>query len=343
MRKRSYSAVVSVLGCLILAFTAACSGQSGVALPRATIGDSLHLAPAVRGKIRFYNDLFGDPTPAGIVSGPDGALWFTDPGNDVIGRIATDGTYSVQQQAGTEVDDGITVGPDNNLWFTLGLQEGGIGRITTAGKVTLYPDPGGSYTQEITTATDGLWFTEDNGTVGHRTGNGKIQRFKAGPSNAELGGIAQGPDGNLWIAQFALGSHVSNKILRLSRRGKVTSYTVGSGPQSICVGPDKALWFTESESNAIGRLTTAGTLTEYQMQSPHNGPYGIAKGPDGALWFTDFSGDGEIGRLTTSGKFTYYTFGSGFTSLSGIAAGPDGAMWFASEMSPSGIGRVSVR
>jgi hypothetical protein len=52
----------------------------------------------------------------------------------------------------------------------------------------------------------------------------------------------------------------------------------------------------------IGRITTAGTITEYPIPTACAGPSGIVASPDGALWFT---GSG-IGRITTSGTITEY-------------------------------------
>lgn len=301
-------------------------------------------APDKRGKVVLYDDTFGDAVPAGITTGPDGALWFTDTGNDVIGRITVGGEYTLQQPAGTEVSDGITVGPDQNLWFTLEEADGGIGSITTSGEVKLFEDPGGAYTQAIALGPDNaLWFTESNGTVGRRSAKGKITHFTVAPSNAELEGIVTGPDGNLWVTQNVVGSHLANQVIRVTTRGKSKAYTVGSGPQFICVGPDKALWFSEIGANAIGRLTTTGKYTEYPTGYEYFEPSGIATGPDGALWFTDFSGRGEIGRMTTSGNVKFYNVAGSFPELPQITAGPDGAMWFTAALGPSAIGKITAR
>jgi virginiamycin B lyase len=319
---------------------AACDGhQNGGALPRAaTSAGFLHGAADVRGTVTTYADTFGDPTPAGITGGPDGALWFTDPGNDVIGRITTAGTYTMQMSAGVELSGGITTGPDGNLWFTVGQQDAFIGRITTAGKVKLFKDPGGSFPQGITTGPDGaLWFAESNGTVGRMTTKGSVKHFSVAPSNALLEGIVTGPDGRLWVTQFVVGgSRLSNQVIRVTTTGKSTSFTVGSGPESICVGPDRALWFTESAARALGRLTTGGAFTEFPIGDSSANASGIAAGPDGALWFTDGTG---IGRMTVAGKLKHYTVTGG---LAQINTGPDGAMWFTSSFGPPAIGRVTV-
>lgn len=41
--------------------------------------------------------------------------------------------------------------------------------------------------------------------------------------------------------------------------------TANSSPQGIAAGPDGNLWFTESNANKIGRITTDGIFTEYPI------------------------------------------------------------------------------
>ena len=110
-----------------------------------------------------------------------------------------------------------------------------------------------------------------------------------------------------------------------------------SGPQGISIGPDGALWFTDS-ADKIGRITTQGQVTEFALSTWAH-PMGITTGPDGALWFTQ--GWGPLGRITTQGHITlfspHYTGGPGR-----IVAGPDGALWM-TEVDPHAglIGRFS--
>jgi PAS domain S-box-containing protein len=69
-------------------------------------------------------------------------------------------------------------------------------------------------------------------------------------------------------------------------------------PIGITHGPDGNLWFTER--HAIGRITTAGAVTEFSAGiSPNSEPFGITAGPDGNLWFAEFTGH-QIGRLDLS-------------------------------------------
>ena len=112
-------------------------------------------------------------------------------------------------------------------------------------------------------------------------------------------------------------------------------------PGDITKGPDGALWFTELNGGSIGRITTAGKVTEWRIHARaiDARPGSIALGKDGALWFT-INNFHEIGRITTAGKITEYSAGEDIHPA-GIAAAPDGALWFTA---PTGqlIGRITT-
>ena len=73
-----------------------------------------------------------------------------------------------------------------------------------------------------------------------------------------------------------------------------------SRPVSIAAGPDGDVWFTEAEGDKIGRITPAGTITEYSLPTANSCPGGIAAGPDGNLWFTEI--DAEPDRADHPGR-----------------------------------------
>ncbi len=79
----------------------------------------------------------------------------------------------------------------------------------------------------------------------------------------------------------------------------LTTYPGISSPLGIAVGPDGALWFTNTDDNSIGRITTGGINTNYTGIGIDD-PTAITTGPDGALWFTN-AGNNSIGRITTKG------------------------------------------
>jgi streptogramin lyase len=108
-----------------------------------------------------------------IASGPDGNLWFTDAGNNQIGRITPAGaiTKFAVPTAASGVH-GIIAGPDGNLWFTESLAHK-LARMTPAGAITelaCLPTANSGPTN-ITVGADGrLWLTE--------TTAGKIARVQ---------------------------------------------------------------------------------------------------------------------------------------------------------------------
>jgi streptogramin lyase len=137
----------------------------------------------------------------------------------------------------------------------------------------------------------------------------------------------------------------------------------------ITVGPDGALWFTQSQGRKVGRITTDGQLTEFPVNGGLLGLDTIATGSDGNLWVTDFFRDRvfrvappggvtpvqacrapdritngpdgnlwmvcfqSLGRLTTSGVSSTYPVASPLPEYNAgavdITAAPDGNLWYA--------------
>jgi virginiamycin B lyase len=78
--------------------------------------------------------------------------------------------------------------------------------------------------------------------------------------------------------------------------------TASAGPESITVGPDGNLWFTEVTANKIGRITPAGVITEFAVPTANAAPNAITAGPDGQLWFTEH-GTNDVASISTNGAF----------------------------------------
>jgi streptogramin lyase len=125
--------------------------------------------------------------------------------------------------------------------------------------------------------------------------------------------------------------------------GTITEFVMPQAsrqPDGIAAGPDGAMWFTQWNGNAIGRIAMDGSITEYPVPTAEAGPYLIAAGPDGAMWFTEFQGE-KIGRITMKGVITEFSTPSAAAVPAGIALGTDGAMWFA-EQGTSWISKVGT-
>ncbi len=104
-------------------------------------------------------------SPARIAAGPDGNLWFTEPGINKVANITPSGTVTqFSLPAAGERPAGISAGADGNVWFT---EQGTnrIGRITPGGTVSEFSIPtAGSVPSGITVGADGnIWFSEFTG------------------------------------------------------------------------------------------------------------------------------------------------------------------------------------
>jgi len=112
---------------------------------------------------------------------------------------------------------------------------------------------------------------------------------------------------------------------------------------SITVGPDGALWFTETSSGAIGRVDVTGHVTSYPVSPSAGVPVAITSGPDGNLWFTLGGGSQQgIGRITPAGAISVFPFGKAFDTELDITAGPDGNLWF-TDFDNNMVGKVTTQ
>src|SRR5439155_1718448 len=140
----------------------------------------------------------------------------------------------------------------------------------------------------------------------------------------------------------------ADRIGRITTAGAASEpvlLTAGSGPLDIVSGPDGLLYFTERNTDRIGRINplaanVQASLVEFLVPGAGSGPNAIAVGPDGNIWFTEFGSD-EIGRLTLAGVLTEFAVPGTGSGPAGISAGPDGALWF-TEAGSGEIGRITT-
>jgi streptogramin lyase len=95
----------------------------------------------------------------------------------------------------------------------------------------------------------------------------------------------------------------------------------------IVSGPDGNLWFTVPSGARIGKITTSGVVTLYNLPPPADPDislWGIVEGPDGNLWFT---AGAFIGKITTAGVVTEYPLPAGSAAEGGIVTGLDRNLW----------------
>jgi virginiamycin B lyase len=91
--------------------------------------------------------------------------------------------------------------------------------------------------------------------------------------------------------------------------GFIAEYSIptpASAPTDVALGPEGALWVTESEGDKIARYDpNQGNFTEYAVPTANGHPYSISPGDptDPSLYFTE-NGGGKLGRITTAGQIS---------------------------------------
>jgi streptogramin lyase len=225
---------------------------------------------------------------AGVATGSDGNIWFTDPLESKIGFVnPTTLAFTVfSTPTANSGPTGIVAGPDGNLWFT----EAGPGKIgminVTTHVITEFPLPNNSSFPE---------------------------------------GITNGPDGNLWFTEFGTNSigeinPTTHAISEFPLSGPT------NGPVNITTGPDGNLWFTIIPSvfgsTSVGEINpTTHAVSEFAA----NASGGITNGPDGQVWFTAGSKISEINPTTHA--ITSYAIPLGSDPSLSIVTGHDGNLW----------------
>ena len=225
----------------------------------------------------------------GITAGPDGNMWVTK-ATEVSRFAPDDPAGAVGFPADIATAQTIVTGPDGNLWtasadkvlritpagvatpFTVvsgarGIASSGgllwvadfggarIVSVTTDGAPTSYNTGGGP--QEVAGGPNGQVAYANPGTDPHTVG-----RLVAGGSPltnptpaSDPFGVAFGPDGADWFAQF-----FSNDLGRLAPDGKytrLTGFAPGANPRHIAAGPGNTLWVVldGTDVKAVARVT----------------------------------------------------------------------------------------
>jgi streptogramin lyase len=293
-----------------------------------------------------------------ITAGPDGALWFTELRANKIGRVSagehfpqecrlTSGTlclnaerfrvnvdWRVPSQGTSGVGTAVQLTGDTGyFWFfssnNIELAIKVVDGRTFNGHFWVFYGALSDveYTVTVTDMTTGVTKTYANpqgrlGSVADTAafvGSGPLRALEptSSPSNAEVAAV---------------------DLARTASELTFTEFPVSdpnSGVNAITNGPDGALWFTETNANKIGRITTTGALTEFPVTG---NPFGITSGPDGALWYTTIGG--TIGRITVAGAVTGYPLAAN-SRPNQITRGTDGALWF-TDNGRNTIGRITI-
>ncbi|HEV7494140.1 virginiamycin B lyase family protein [Baekduia sp.] len=114
-----------------------------------------------------------------------------------------------------------------------------------------------------------------------------------------------------------------------------------AGP--MVAGPDGNVWFPDSTTNSIARVTPTGAISRFELPGESRNAGRLTVGADGNLWFPE-PGVNAVGRITPAGIVKEFPLPAGVslpsTNFTGsVTAGPDGNLWI---ILTGGIGRMDI-
>jgi streptogramin lyase len=250
------------------------------------------------GRITVFQGPTGGTGGVNITSGL-GDLWYGDHGLNSIVKMTTKGaSTSYTIPTSSALPEGIALGPNKHVWFTEWNQDK-IGDVSKNGAF-----------QEIT-----------------------IKPPVQSPSQSVV--MIQGPDKRIWFGTDVngIGAHTVG--------GKTVFYDTQINSEQITgltVGPDGNIWYTTSSGPHIGKMTTSGVPTNYNVGA--SGGFGLSAGPDGRVWFAD-PGSSRIGAINPDGSGLIY-YNAGLTGQPyNVVKAPDGNLYFATATAEE-IGRITT-
>jgi streptogramin lyase len=189
-------------------------------------------------------------------------------------------------------------------------------------------------------ALNALWVTQQSAQIAQLSYQGVPTEFAAPPGAA----ITHTSNIGLWyIEPTKIALVTSDEDLYGGPSALVIKEfpLLGPGrtPMGITLDPEGLdAWFTET--GRIGRITQAGTITEYPIPTPNSDPRGITRGGDGNIWFTEYAAS-KIGMITPNGVITEFPTLTPLSYPDGITFGPDGSLWF-TEAGKNAIARIDT-
>jgi virginiamycin B lyase len=288
-------------------------------------------------------------SPAAIVTGRDGFLYFTEQAASKIGQLTPGGSFkeiSTKTAAAAPAD--IIVGADNLIWFT----EPAVHKIAQITNFTATSNPTNEYTVPwanaapafITggSALNTMYFTDPaNSAIGEVTTSGTFTGpFATLTPNADPLGIALGPDNNIWFCENSV-DKIGHLVPSTNTIDREFALSAGAHPVNIIQGPDGAMWFTENNPAGpkLGRLTTTGVLNEYTLTGAKSAT-GLALNIFGNFVITD-AGDNAIGVFTVNTlTYTEFAIPTANSNPTSVTIGPDARMYF-TETAGNQIGQFS--
>ncbi|MBI5338274.1 MAG: hypothetical protein HZB45_11395 [Mycolicibacterium rufum] len=290
--------------------------------------------------------------PSGIIAA-DGDVWFTNIGDDRVGRIHHGTVQLFAAPPGAiRFPANIFPGPDDRVWFTsLGSDALGAidpGAADPASTISMYALPDGSRPVALKSGPDGrMWFSlrgiDAIGSLDPRaTDPAGSLHIVADPDIAAPAALFVTPDGRVWWVNSVTGTLGT---LDVATDAVTTLGALPALPRAWAPTPDGLLWLTTREPagllsfDARDPAATLRHATDRRLREPD----GVCAGEDGRVWFVDTAANSIVGHLPGTGSWQFFGAPPDVDGPFDIKPGPDPAvMWFTNK-SGNSIGALSAK
>jgi putative cell wall-binding protein len=197
---------------------------------------------------------YGDQSA--VVDG-SGNVWFVPADAALIERVDTSGNVTAYKLSGP--GNTLTVDGSGNVW--VGLQAGGVVKVTSSGNATTYGANRGSVLSAVTGSDGRTWIAEDNGNAGSDIAavdsSGNFTKYTIPNSTTTLPyELTSAPDGSIWFDQYAITGTAPDSATRITTSGTTTSLPLTSPVYAITATSD-TVWFGESNGTVAATASAA--------------------------------------------------------------------------------------
>src|SRR3954451_7246321 len=225
--------------------------------------------------------------PQQLAAGQNGDVWFADPADDVLGRVAANGTFTTASTGAASDPVDVAVAPNGNVWAV--ENTGNELDCIAAGGMTVAPTAltlTNGHPTAVAIASDGVVWVADHRQLGRASNAGTscapgtITPI-ASPGGVDVSDLTPGPNGGMYVA-------AGPSLSLISTAGTATPITLGTGttPNALHADADGNAWYVDTTRSRIGKVTGTAAATEWVV--PHllaTGPTEFALAPDKALWY----------------------------------------------------------
>lgn len=195
-------------------------------------------------------------------------------------------------------------------------------------------------------------------TVVHYFGNTNTAQYFQMPMGSMPHGIVFDPTGALWVSLEYAGQVVkldqTTGAILVSvdvniQASPSSPVPLNPHPHAIAIGADGVtIWFTGKNTSTVGKInpvngviTSASTVTHYNLPTVAATPIYLELGTDGNIWGTELTGN-NIFRVTPTGTVTEFPIPTLNSRPIAIKVGPAGDpyLWFTEEAG-NNIGKIS--